>query len=259
MKRMWFISLLVILAILVSSMPVVAAAPEDNQGKGPIDKITFVHYPKQAGAVPGGGAAALTGVLCPDYKYQGIRWAGNNVDYYLNTKAAPSGASMALKDSFATWQKAGKLAFNFIRDTELLAGSPDNMNVVSWGSISSSNAIAVTYIWYYRFSKEIVECDTVMNSALPWSCTNAGQPVDLSGPATPLASRYADPKPSGDSNAYDIRNIMTHEAGHWILLNDLYNNRDSALTMYGYGSKGEIQKDTLGYGDELGLEKAYGY
>ncbi len=51
--------------------------------------------------------------------------------------------------------------------------------------------------------------------------------------------------------------IMTHEAGHWIILGDLYTGKDSYLTKCGYGALGEIEKDTLGYGDELGVEKAY--
>ncbi len=50
---------------------------------------------------------------------------------------------------------------------------------------------------------------------------------------------------------------MTHEAGHWLMLSDLYNGRDSLLTMYGYGDYGELYKDTLAYGDELGVEKIY--
>jgi hypothetical protein len=73
------------------------------------------------------------------------------------------------------------------------------------------------------------------------------------------AGRYSDPTGfSVDPGSYDVRDIMTHEAGHWILLNDLYNGKDSLLTMYGYGDYGEISKDTLGFGDELGIEKAYG-
>jgi hypothetical protein len=42
------------------------------------------------------------------------------------------------------------------------------------------------------------------------------------------------------------------------MLGDLYNSKDSKLTMYGYGSEGELIKDTLGYGDELGVERVYG-
>jgi hypothetical protein len=74
----------------------------------------------------------------------------------------------------------------------------------------------------------------------------------------PVSVDYSDP--SNNSNyagTYDIRNIMTHEAGHWIMLGDLYNNGDSFLTMYGYGSLGELKKDTLGKGDVIGVRKAY--
>jgi hypothetical protein len=30
------------------------------------------------------------------------------------------------------------------------------------------------------------------------------------------------------------------------------------LTMYGYGALGELKKDSLGYGDALGVRKIYG-
>jgi hypothetical protein len=98
-----------------------------------------------------------------------------------------------------------------------------------------------------------------MNIDLPWSCTDGGNPTNLTTSAMPDPDRYIDPPGSGTLGHYDIRNIMTHEAGHWILLSDLYTTRDSYLTMYGYGSTGEIMKNTLGYGDEFGVEKAYGH
>jgi len=98
-----------------------------------------------------------------------------------------------------------------------------------------------------------------MNSGtgFAWSYTLPSVTHDLTGPATSDPDRYSDPVNLGVANTYDIQNIMTHEAGHWIMLSDLYNNKDSALTMYGYGSKGELKKDTLGYGDELGVERVY--
>jgi len=62
---------------------------------------------------------------------------------------------------------------------------------------------------------------------------------------------------SGTAGAYDIQNIMTHENGHWLGLNDLYSATDKDLTMYGYGMTGELKKDTLGLGDILGINTIY--
>ncbi len=137
------------------------------------------------------------------------------------------------------------------------------MNVISWADISSQypNAIAITTVWYYTYSKAIAEVDTQMNTgSMAWSYTPPNiVPADLSGRAISNASRYADPTNLGTAGTYDIRNIMTHEAGHWIMLGDLYNSRDSKITMYGYGSMQELKKDTLAYGDERGVESVYPY
>ena len=64
--------------------------------------------------------------------------------------------------------------------------------------------------------------------------------------------------PSTGQASYDVEDILTHEVGHWLMLNDLYNSSDQQLTMYGYGSLGELFKDSLGYGDVLGVKKIYG-
>lgn len=37
-------------------------------------------------------------------------------------------------------------------------------------------------------------------------------------------------------------------------LDDLYEDPQQDLTMYGYGDKGELKKDTLGRGDQLGID-----
>lgn len=64
---------------------------------------------------------------------------------------------------------------------------------------------------------------------------------------------------TGPSGTYDVRDIGTHEFGHFLaLFGDLYGRRDAELTMYGYGATAELKKDSLGKGDCLGITKAYG-
>jgi hypothetical protein len=41
------------------------------------------------------------------------------------------------------------------------------------------------------------------------------------------------------TDKFDIRNIVTHEAGHWSGLDDIYASNYSAMTMYGYATPGE--------------------
>jgi len=60
------------------------------------------------------------------------------------------------------------------------------------------------------------------------------------------------------SKAYNVRNIMTHEAGHKVGLDDLYETKYSEITMYGYNSKGETEKISLADGDKNGTRASYG-
>jgi hypothetical protein len=260
MKMFWSGLFLVILALILIAMPAMAAGPVDNTGKGPVDKITFVHFPKhEAKKSPPGTSSG--GTLCPDFKYSGVHWGTGTVNFYINDNSGVVGAADAIRASFNTWTNASnnKINFNYIDSTSSDAGYVDGLNVISWADISSQypNAIALTSIWYYRQSREIVEVDTQMNAGFVWSCTVSDVTNDLSQPAIKDTSRYDDPTNEGILGTYDVQNIMTHEAGHWIMLNDLYNNKDGDLTMYGYGSPGELKKVTLGYGDELGIESAY--
>jgi hypothetical protein len=256
MKKFGFIVVFSLIALLITAMPVMAAPPVDNPGKGPLDKIIFVHYPKHDEGKPGGSSSSgAASTSCADYKYSGVKWATNQVSYCVNPVGSGvdyNAAVLALQRSFETWNGAGSsLRFNInLGVTAEIAGDQDGVNAISWVDISKSfpGAIAVTYIWYPRNTRIIYEVDTLMALNLPWAYT---------APGTLESGTYPDPTNSGTTGKYDIQNIMTHEAGHWVMLGDLYNNKDSLLTMYGYGKTGEICKDTLGWGDLLGVRQAY--
>jgi len=55
----------------------------------------------------------------------------------------------------------------------------------------------------------------------------------------------------------DFENIATHELGHSVGLDDLYDERSSEQTMYGYASYGETKKRTLEDGDINGVYQLY--
>ena len=55
------------------------------------------------------------------------------------------------------------------------------------------------------------------------------------------------------SSRFDVQDIATHEAGHTLMLDDLYEPEASRLTMFGYGSYGETYARTLGAGDKTGM------
>jgi len=55
----------------------------------------------------------------------------------------------------------------------------------------------------------------------------------------------------------DVQNIMAHEAGHWLMLNDLYDDVADAQTMYCYANDEELKARSLENGDEAGVNKIY--
>ena len=118
---------------------------------------------------------------------------------------------------------------------------PDLVNSVTWRRIVPPRVIAVTYIWYNPDTMEIVDCDVIMNTKHDWGIDPDGE---LEGGVT--------------IEEFDVRNIVTHEAGHVVGLGDLYDKTYSELTMYGYGEEGETKKISLENGDILGCQALYG-
>ena len=140
--------------------------------------------------------------------------------------------------SFTAWASQSGISFTRLADTTATKKSRDNQNIVVWGT-TSGTALGVTYIWYNSLTKTAVELDTILNKQKPWSWT------------TYAAGLCANP------TTYDAQNILTHEIGHWLGLDDEYDSLHLNSTMYGYGSKGEIKKDTLTTGDIAGIKAIY--
>ena len=135
-----------------------------------------------------------------------------------------------LDASFNTWY-AG--IFSQGPDTNARAARLDKVNAILWRNLSRST-VGVTYAWYSRSSGEVMEVDTLFNRRYPWAIF----------PDSPDCQSSPD--------AYDLQNFATHEFGHWVGLDDLYDDSAKDLTMYGFGAGGEVKKRTLGHGDIRG-------
>ena len=166
-------------------------------------------------------------------------------EYRLNPSSVPASVGSTnlptiASNSFAVWSSAQNNAVSITRgtDTTKTKAQYDGQNIVTWGRASGS-ALAVSYIWYTN-TGTLVEVDTIMNSKFSWAWYNP-----VSGPVCAY------------QNVYDAQNIMTHEFGHTVGLNDHYTDAYMNATMYGYGSKTEVKKDTLTTGDIAGVQAIY--
>lgn len=176
----------------------------------------------------------------PDTNYGLTGWhLSGSIRWRLNPSTVPSsvGASAAraaIDAAFDAWTAAdASKVFIDGGNTTAKGARFDGVNAILWKRIGASS-IAVTYVWYYTATGQVAEVDTIFNSRYPWRVFPTGD-----GCSTLF-------------DAYDVLNIGTHEFGHWIGLDDLYNDADRDLTMYGFGAGGELKKRSLAAGDADG-------
>jgi hypothetical protein len=135
-----------------------------------------------------------------------------------------------LQTSFDAWYSD---VFVQGADTRVKRARLDKTNAILWKKLGRST-LGTTFVWYARDTGEVVEVDTVFNNRQPWA-------IFADSPECQTAPR-----------AYDLQNIATHEFGHWVGLDDLYDSADKDLTMYGFAGGGEVKKRSLGTGDITG-------
>lgn len=241
--------LLSLLLALVLVAPAVVSADSD-QGKGPpdLDRIVFIHS-RNHDAKPTDGKPSKTPAL---YSYSRYRWPTAAIPYYYNDANSPvANALEGIQAAFGAWNDTdSSVVFSYQTTTSALPGVdvsfPDYQNVVGW-AVLDPGTIGLTIIWSNSRTKVVVDVDTVLNlhSSYAWSQTVVVDAPDL--------------LQLTDTDAYDVdvQAIMTHEAGHWLVLNDLYTSSAGDQTMYGYASDRELKKRSLESGDIAGVIKIY--
>lgn len=240
---------------------------------GSVELKVFVDYPN--GGPPVSGPIEMAScpnpapAACSDYLVartssgSHIRWSdptggGGGIPYYVvlnfdrvaNPSLSPAAAVAAMDAGFDAWEAHSEVGLNYVNAgtlTEVVIPQRDGKNVVGWGPLGG--AIGTTYVWYDPTTGYIREFDIVLSNSFTWTYT---QPLGID-PAVP----YDDPDNFGVSGTMDLRNIFTHEAGHTLMLADLYDPTVANLTMYGYGGYAELKKVTPALGDDRGLDAIY--
>lgn len=210
-----------------------AAISETAGGEWDLERVDFIHYAKpDRPARPGKSPAC--------YKLMGVQWKNLPVGYYVNP-ANQSGLSESfilntLANSITAWDEktSSGLFGQSYADYGAKYGVQDYKNAIAFGNYSNANVIAVTSVWFTRKNRQIVEFNMLFNEEFIWG----------NAEINPLIM--------------DLANIATHEFGHALGLDDVYDNVCAAVSMYGYASEGETAKRTLEIPDIKGLQSVYG-
>ena len=166
-----------------------------------------------------------------------MKWSTSSVNYWVNTTGGPSGSYSAIISAMDTWTNVNTSIFTFTYEgtSSIPIQESDGKNVVGFLSFTSSGidqSLGRSNIRYYVSTGEIFETDIFINTDYPLA-------TDMS------------PK------AFDVQNMVTHELGHSLCLEDLYSVSDSEKTMYWVMSNGETKKRTLDQDDINGITYLY--
>ncbi len=223
-----------------------------------LEQYIFVHYAKGAKPQP---PKADTGY----YKLMGAKWQVLPVNLEVNPTNPDGMTSTFVLDAITmaanewddgsysaitgnSWTGVTTDLFGSITvtakgysDLAWTSDKLDGKNTIVWGNYPTSGVIAVTIIWYSRATKTIMEFDMVLDTNFTWGDADSNNDGIIDNPSV-----------------MDLQNIVTHELGHGVGLNDLYQSGAYLETMYGYATEGQIIKRDLYIGDQTGITKLYG-
>jgi len=250
MKSKKLCSLICFALIIGAFTPVISIAFARKSGRGPLEKIVYIHYKKghvKPEASPGKG---------PDkdddgedegyYKLLGAKWRTLPVTYYIDPRGSgleEAFVASAISTSAEEWDSwtSSELfgAYEVIGDGSWddTSDELDGRNELVFGDYDEPGVIAVCIVWgYFRGASgkgEIIEFDIMFDTDYTWGDAEF------------------------DLTVMDLQNIATHELGHGVGLADLYNEEAIEETMYGRSYNGDTAKRDLYFGDIAGIKELY--
>jgi len=258
MKARILITILVAsLIILVLSVGVGAAKP-DEPGKSnespkvgrpeKLEQVIFIH-PVASGKgrgkpdKPPGKPPKDEEPPTDNTHYELLGWhLADTADYYINPNVSlVTGGDpiAAINAAVEAWDSVTTVnLFEYAGTTDKNWYALDEQNTISWVKFLPRDVIAIASMWFDQETGIIYEFDIVFNAFHKWGIDPVKEDKDK-------------------IKAFDIENIATHEFGHPVGLDDLYDSLYRELTMYGYSSKGETIKCSLEDGDISGAQELY--
>ncbi|MBU0612952.1 hypothetical protein KKB10_02955 [Patescibacteria group bacterium] len=159
------------------------------------------------------------------YTYGGQKWSNGKAGYYLDI--AGWDPTLIVYPAH-TWNDAGS-PFRFNFKGHNIYHDRDGKNTVTRFTMNNSRPAETRLRWN---GNSLSEADVVFNMRYGWGCC-------------------------GEPNLYDVKNAMTHEFGHWLVLLDQNNPWDYWDTMYKTTYPGETRKRTLHSDDRNGINYIY--
>ncbi len=162
-----------------------------------------------------------------------IKWPTGKATYQVNTTGGPTGAKDAIQSALQTWNLVPGSLFRFTNAgaTATSTVAKDGANIICFKALSGDGLLAKNSCWYDQ-EGTLFESDIAINTNCAWSTT-------------------------GDTNSYDLQEVVTHELGHSLSLVDLYEPTESYKAMYGYSGKGETWRRELSKDDRYGILAIY--
>jgi hypothetical protein len=180
-----------------------------------------------------------------------VKWFKDSipVGYYINENGSDDISDMnaliqAVNDSFKAWEVEGSfIKTNYLGITSAIpekeAGTNREIkNVVGWIEKDwndDHSAIGITSVIYYDDTGEIIEADMALNG------------VDFKWTLNP-------PSPCPSNNLVDLKNVVTHEAGHFFGMD---HSNISSATMYKSSPPCDTTKRDLAPDDINGIIYLY--
>ena len=252
----WFLVVVVASLLLVPAAAFAARGGDDHVSSGNIISHVITHYEHNGKNHPGGGpppGGDPTPTPEPETVDHSTHFellpgarASSLVNYVVEDPGIV-GAVDAVVASFDAWEAVSGIDFTFDGTASVNVNAevtaPNGTNTVSWALfIGNTKALAVTLLWIddanlngvWDDGEAIIETELIFNSRHTWA--------------------VAENSPNG--KWFDIQNVGTHEAGHFVGLDD-QDQWDDETMFFKAGSK-ETDKRSLEPGDIAGAVALYG-